>query len=818
MSSLMGDNWDSAIRNELKNQAPGTGAKCYNCQETGHAYYNCNKEPICKFCKLEGHKAPECPTAPYCQYCLMTGHIERRCRRKEAGEPRRLTPYVNGRGKDETRGGNIKGGIGSSTTGDKTGQEGGQRNLPGAINRNEKEDLNEMGDLRPLAGAWDTKERLKAAMKFKNNRVVVTVQMGGGSIKRKPLQKEVRKVIEQRGVDKNKVIGAIYKLEKAEICFKDAETANSFLFDFPVRAGPDMWAKSARRGDDNMLKVTFKEVPWNVPDSVILGYAKLWGEVLTKDGLNIMYGRDEAEGDEPAWKNGNRTLWMNIKKSIPTKNIIQGNMVEVEHFGQQECYNCKFPPDKCKGNGKSKQCVAKKGSWKEALRERLKDAGCDISDMEGADTTVDIENDSTITGEETELVDIIELEKEEELEYIKIVGMKNIEHGILWQLIRRRMEKAAENKKDEEKEQLKALLDEHETEWERIIINFDPYPDKIEWGDMTIEGEKDDLMRTVWMGITLMRDALYIRMEPRYKNTQLSPMGKGKEKKGITPLDKLEEEIKALEAKMKKKKKKEKTSGPGGSTYDEDLNSDEDENKNAELRKNGTPEIAINRNIQMEIEEEERKKRDKELEETIKKDRELEEAVKNEHKEKERIEKERKEAEERDLEKQIAATAEEVKKLEEEEKERQAAESRKAETGESAKAIKNTTNIHTTEPANNDFKRPIKIDTPRISRPESKTRCSTCKICKYRCETCDMCKAPPTDGGQRKGCVNRERCKTPREQKGRQARSESSGSKRPRGLDVEKTEQENERKVPKMINSLEATLTPAKDSLEVGTG
>ena len=109
--------------------------------------------------------------------------------------------------------------------------------------------------------------------------------------------------------------------------------------------------------------------------------------------------------------------------------------------------------------------------------------------------------------------------------------MNNIEHGILWQLIRRRIEKAAENKKDEEKEQLKALLDKHETEWERVIINFDPYPDRIEWGDMTIEGEKDDLKRTVWMGITLIRDALYIRMEPRYKIIQLSPVGKGKGKK-----------------------------------------------------------------------------------------------------------------------------------------------------------------------------------------------------------------------------------------------------------------------------------------------
>jgi hypothetical protein len=151
MTTLMGDDWAASIKGDLKGQAPDTGNRCFNCNEPGHTHHNCTKDVICKLCRTEGHKAQDCPTAPYCYYCLMTGHTERRCRRKEQGEPRRQTPYGKPRGAGPT-------GNGPAQIDRQTGEL-------GAISKKGKEDNRDPGDIRPVTGIWDAKERLKAALK-----------------------------------------------------------------------------------------------------------------------------------------------------------------------------------------------------------------------------------------------------------------------------------------------------------------------------------------------------------------------------------------------------------------------------------------------------------------------------------------------------------------------------------------------------------------------------------------------------------------------------------------------------------------------------
>ena len=510
--------------------------KCMNCKIEGHKHWECPKEDICRICKREGHIARDCPTSRSCKYCNKKGHPEHRCFNKP----------------EEIKNKEAK---------DKGTEEGGQEGSP----------QNTRGDWHQ----WAPQKALREAMAKKNKRIVVTMTTECEGEKRKPTMKEIKRVLMHRKIDTKKVVGVITRIDRAEVFFEDDQTAESFLFEFALKAGPDIWATSARFGSNNIKKVIFKKVSWNINDDTILKYASIWGTPQPgKDGRYITYEKESVEEEGTKWLTGNRLILMSIKQHIPRKNIIQGCMVAVDYPGQQECFKCKDTPDKCPGKGKARDCNLSQTSWKDRLRERLKALNYDLSEMEvGGEEEAEAEDVfglDHLTEEPDE--DKEKLEKDEHLEEIKVIGMKNIEKEVLWELIKGRMKKAEEEIGNNE---IEDALENKKEEFENASVVFEPFKGRPGWGNMVIKSEDDDLLRGLWMGILLMRDALEIKLVPKYKNSQTTPTKK-KIDKEITNMEKLQIEIKAIEAGLKKKEKNRKkgqtTPDPIGDTLNPDEN------------------------------------------------------------------------------------------------------------------------------------------------------------------------------------------------------------------------------------------------------
>ena len=507
--------------------------KCKNCKEEGHKHWHCTKGDICRICKNEGHIAKDCPTSTTCRHCNKKGHLERKC----WSNPDAIKIKDTQTNQEQIRG--------------KGTQE-------GITNENE-------GNWEQ----WASQRALREAMGKKNKRTVVTLQTECQREKRKPTKKEIKKILKHRKVDIRKVIGVITRVDRAEIFFGDVESAEGFLFEYVIRAGPDIWAISARIGNSNTKRVIFKEVPWNVTDETILKYANIWGTPQAgKEGKYITYERETLDEDGTKWLTGNRILMMILKRQIPRKNIIQGNMVAVEYPGQQECYRCKDTPEKCPGKGRAKDCSDPQASWKDKLRERLKVLKYDLTDMETGGQE-EMEEDGEKEGmehetEEKEEEEIEKLEDDEHLEEIKVIGMKNIEKEILWELLKSRLKKAAEE--IQEKEGIEAEIDNKKKEYDAAYFEFEHYKGRAEWGNMTIRSDDEDLLRGLWMGILLMKDALEIKLIPKYRNNQMTPAKKAT-MEDLTPMEKLEKEIRTIKENMKRveeEEKKKEDDGKGG--------------------------------------------------------------------------------------------------------------------------------------------------------------------------------------------------------------------------------------------------------------
>ena len=489
--------------------------KCKNCQKEGHTHWQCPRGDICRICKFEGHIAKDCSTSATCRYCNKKGHLESKC----WSNPEALKLRTCKAAQEQGTGGGVEADIIQEREGDWE--------------------------------QWVSQRALREAMGKKNKRNVVTLQTECQGEKRKPSKKEIKKILKHRKVDIGKVIGVITRVGRAEIFFGDAESAESFLFEYALRAGPDIWAISARIGNSNTKRVIFKEVPWNITDETILKYANIWGTPQAgREGKYITYEREVLDEDGTKWLTGNRILMMALKRQIPRKNIIQGSMVAVEYPGQQECFRCKDTPDKCPGKGRAKDCTHPQTSWKEKLRERLKALNYDLTEMEagGQEEIEDGETEGMDHETEEKEEEIYKLEEDEHLEEIKVIGMKNIEKEILWELIKGRLKRAAEEVQNEE--EIEAELDGKKKDYDDAELEFEPFKGKTEWGNMIIKSADEDLLRGLWMGMLLMRDALEIKLIPKYKNNQMTPVKKSE--KELTPLEELEKEIRIIEESLKK--------------------------------------------------------------------------------------------------------------------------------------------------------------------------------------------------------------------------------------------------------------------------
>ena len=525
LSSIMdSEGWQIAARKKKKEHESGKiqENKCMNCREEGHKHWECSKQDICRICRLEGHIAKDCPNARSCKHCNKKGHPENRCYNK----PEAI----------------------------KDAKAAKDRATHGGAGAQEDQPQDNRGDWHQ----WAPQKALREAMAKKNKRIVVTVTTECQGEKREPTKKEIKRLLNHRKVDTKKVVGVINKIDKAEVFFSDEETAESFLFEFALQAGPDIWATSARIGSNNIKKVIFKKVSWNINDDTILKYASIWGTPQQgQDGKYITYEKESVEEGGTKWLTGNRIVLMTLKQHIPRKNIIQGCMVSIDYPGQQECFKCKDTPDKCPGRGRAKDCNLTQNSWKDKLRERLKALKYDLAEMEVGGEEITEENED-ITGlnhltEEQDENEVEKLEEDEHLEEIKILGMENIEKEVLWELIKGRMKKVAEDIGNEE---MKEALENKNEEFEKASVVFEHFKGRAGWGSMIIRSEDEDLLKGIWMGILLMRDALEIKLIPKYKNSQTTPT-KNKVKE-ITPRERLEIEINEIKAGLKKKEDEKK--------------------------------------------------------------------------------------------------------------------------------------------------------------------------------------------------------------------------------------------------------------------
>ena len=157
--------------------------RCRNCKEEGHKYFECPKGTICRICKHEGHIAKECPKAVTCTICQGKGHLAEICRNKGGA---RAKEYQGLR----------------QTTANK---------FPILGHSQEHEKDPEEPDKNNLVKwqQWRIERDLKNSMLKKNKRIVVTVMMDCAGEKRKPTRKEIKRVLEHRDVDKNKVLGVV---------------------------------------------------------------------------------------------------------------------------------------------------------------------------------------------------------------------------------------------------------------------------------------------------------------------------------------------------------------------------------------------------------------------------------------------------------------------------------------------------------------------------------------------------------------------------------------------------------------------------------
>ena len=222
-----------------------------NCKEEGHKYFECPKGTICRICKYEGHIAKECPKAVTCTICQGKGHLAEICRNKGGA---RAKEYQGLR----------------QTTANK---------FPILGHSQEHEKDPEEPDKNNLVKwqQWRTERDLKNSMLKKNKRIVVTVMMDCAGEKRKPTRKEIKRVLEHRDVDKNKVLGVLTLPGRATVLFKPEfkKEAEDFCFEWPLRAGPDIWATSATIGGSNIKKVIFKDVDWSINDDTVTNYARI---------------------------------------------------------------------------------------------------------------------------------------------------------------------------------------------------------------------------------------------------------------------------------------------------------------------------------------------------------------------------------------------------------------------------------------------------------------------------------------------------------------------------------------------------------------
>ena len=682
LKSIMdSEGWITITKEKFKEQELGKiqENKCMNCKEVGHKHWQCSKQDICRICKNEGHIAKDCPNAKSCKYCNKKGHPENRCYNKREA-------------------------IGESRAAKDRGTEGDAQEVHSQDNR---------GDWHQ----WAPQKALREAMAKQNKRTVVTVTTECEGEKREPTKKEIKRVLNHRKIDTKKVVGVINKIDKAEVFFADEETAESFLFEHALKAGPNIWATSARIGSNNIKKVIFKKVSWNINDDTILKYASIWGTPQQgKDGRYITYEKESVEEGGTKWLTGNRIVMMMIKEHIPRKNIIQGCMVAVDYPGQQECFKCKDTPDKCPGRGKAKDCNLAQSFWKDKLRERLKGMKYDLSEMEVGGGEITEENEDArginhLTDEQDEN-EVEKLEENEHLEEIKILGMINIEKEVLWELIKDRMRKAAEAAEEIGNEEMEEALENKNEEFENASVEFNPFSQRIGWGNMSIKSEDEDLLKAIWTGISLMRDALEIKLIPKYQNSQITPTKK-KVDDEITPMEKLQIDIKAIKAGLKKKEDEKKKKEDDEKKKKED---DEKKKQEGETTPDPTGDTqnpqnggARNKTDVIQLQQRSPKKNGEDVNES-------------EHSGEE---------EGKDLRQVVTMEVDQNT-------------SNLDENGEDEGATKAS-------------------DTPRHSRLKEKgSRCGKCAFCKQQCGNCVECNEMLNPTQRRKACRNRGLCKSPR--------------------------------------------------------
>ena len=488
---------------------------------------------------------------------------------------------------------------------------------------------------------------------------------------------------------------------------------------------------------------------------------------------------------------------MTINKAIPVKNIIQGGIVTVSYPGQQECYKCKNPSEKCDGRGIAKKCSAKESvSWKTRLKERLSELHYNLSDMEvGGEVEEGEDEDQEALGQSTEEEEeAIELITGELLEEFNIVGMRRMEKDVLWEMVKRRMPI------EEGDTNLVTILESKEEEYNEAEVTFKPFKEITEYGTMTIKSKDSDLLRGLWMGVVMMKDSIELKLEPKYRNKKTTPQKNKVNKKELTPLEKFKEEIRELEKKLRKAEKEKK----------EEEQSRLDENEKAANKKTAD-EDALKTAADKEAANRLTSKKSAEKEKNAAENKPAaDKTAKNAAAGKETVEKTA--AEKATIEAEHTPIIESTPKKKPEDHEVVIMEEDNKETEEEPILVQ--------EKSEESMRPPCPPDPARLGRTTSKEggtlKCGKCKACKFKCEECTSCLTEPKKpGGPQKGCEKREICLTPKRRSPSKTPNRSVSKKR-EGGDLE----DPNAKVKKKIDDLEkkGNKTAMTESNMVATG
>ena len=101
----------------------------------------------------------------------------------------------------------------------------------------------------------------------------------------------------------------------------------------------------------------------STPDSLLLEYLQLWGEV--ESPKIVKYERfTDSDGDYgEGMMTGDRSVRLKLrKKHLPRNHLLQGKRVEMTYPGQRECFRCLKQASECPGRSNATECERNGGT------------------------------------------------------------------------------------------------------------------------------------------------------------------------------------------------------------------------------------------------------------------------------------------------------------------------------------------------------------------------------------------------------------------------------------------------------------------------